>query len=917
MNELKIYSETPVNVYKNDELITNVDAFKLTSIKIEENEFYVRYEDKDDPKSSMSDKILFDKNFQDTVWQYLMLPIAKILTIKGEEDNYICVDNYGNEIYSSPHWIEINTDGCIINHNRSVFISRTGVVIKDLKNVCVFSRKRNQIFYLIRKYIYKQIDSTYIIDENGNTYSAFPFIYWEKIDEGLFCIEDKEGKHLIDCELKKVTHIIGHFNRGWAYKFGVLSNNSYPLEAYAIINKNGIEISLHEYQSFYFDGFEKANQANYFQEGRLLVLSSKGRGWGFLNEKGEECIKCKYHYAESFQNGVAKVRYNTEFGYINLNGELKINHNGSCMWLPNKYGWGWVIKDNFIKVQIDDKFGIINLDKEEIVSCIYDDIIQFDNVFLVKRKGLTGIINYSGNFVLEYNGVQVVAKNKYDWVYPFCEDYAIVEIDGQYGYIDLMGNEIVLYPIGTKVWNFSCQLAKVQYNNICYYVNSRGNIVITGIKKEAYWHHYSSDYFYREERVTVFFDDAGSFKNNLAWIKKDDKYGFINKWGNLIVPFIYDYADDFDKQFSSLAKVGIKQPDNNTLKYGFIDKSGEIVIPIEYDDITKGNEHNRLLPYFESNSKNLQIYKKDNLYGIINRKGDIIALSNYEEIVIFEDDIFILRDDKGFSTLIDTNLKEIVPWGEQNIERIDNYFIIGNSYCRTYNYYQQLINIKGEVLIKKDRWSIQKKANNKFLCKNWNTMKTYLFDLEKQEMVEWKEQKEQDKYYRKGEYKEKMAFVQSKEVRTHSILGHEFIVGGKYGFINEKGEEIVPCIYDTVLDFQEGLAAVKKDRFWGFIDKAGKEVIPLQYLRARSFSEGLAFVVDKGVKDLFINKQEEVVIDVRKEFNDYFDEVSDFKNGKATITRIQRIPRKDEVEYNYPLYKGARTIQDSSDPFAL
>lgn len=615
MNELKIYSETPVNVYKNDELITSVDAFKLTSIKIEENEFYVRYEDKDDPKSSMSDKILFDKNYYDVVWQYLILPMTKFFTIKGSWNNRICVDNYGNEIYTTPYNnIKINEDGCIIDGYRKALISRTGVVIKkDIVDAFFFLRKEKQTTYLIRAYEQNRYLATYLIDESGNILSHLPFYDAKKIDEGLFYIEDKEGKCLIDCELKKVTHIIGHFNGGWAYKFGLLSNNSYPLEAYAIINKNGVEIPLQEYQNFYFNGFENADQANYFQEGRLLVLSSRGRGWGFLNEKGEECIKCKYHYAESFQNGVAKVRYDTEFGYINLNGELKINYDGGCIWLPNKYGWGWIIKDNFIKVQIDDKFGIINLDKEEIVPCIYDDIIQLDNKFLVKRKDLTGIVNYSGKFMLEYNGVQVVAKNKYDWVYPFCEDYAIVEIDGQYGYINLKGNEIILYPVGTKVWNFSCQLAKVQYNNICYYVNSRGNVVITGIKKDAYWHHYSSDYFYREERIIVFFDDAGSFKNNLAWIKKDDKYGFMNKWGNLIVPFIYDYADDFDKQFLSLAKVGIKQADGNTLKYGFIDKSGEVVIPIKYDDITKGNEYDKqgkyYRPYFESNSKNLQISK--------------------------------------------------------------------------------------------------------------------------------------------------------------------------------------------------------------------------------------------------------------------------------------------------------------------
>lgn len=63
---------------------------------------------------------------------------------------------------------------------------------------------------------------------------------------------------------------------------------------------------------------------------------------------------------------------------------------------------------------------------------------------------------------------------------------------------------------------------------------------------------------------------------------------------------------------------------------------------------------------------------------------------------------------------------------------------------------------------------------------------------------------------------------------------------GKYGYINEKGREIIPCRYDNADDFQEnGLAAVAKktdqdaegEEFfqWGFINCEGEEVIPMQY----------------------------------------------------------------------------------------
>lgn len=51
----------------------------------------------------------------------------------------------------------------------------------------------------------------------------------------------------------------------------------------------------------------------------------------------------------------------------------------------------------------------------------------------------------------------------------------------------------------------------------------------------------------------------------------------------------------------------------------------------------------------------------------------------------------------------------------------------------------------------------------------------------------------------------------------------------KYGFINQKGEVVIPLDYDEIRSFHEGLAGVLKDGQWGFIDKSNKAVIDFQY----------------------------------------------------------------------------------------
>ena len=52
---------------------------------------------------------------------------------------------------------------------------------------------------------------------------------------------------------------------------------------------------------------------------------------------------------------------------------------------------------------------------------------------------------------------------------------------------------------------------------------------------------------------------------------------------------------------------------------------------------------------------------------------------------------------------------------------------------------------------------------------------------------------------------------------------------GKYGFIDEKGSLIIPCIYDDVSSFNEGLASVKRNGKYGFIDKKGNIIVPFIY----------------------------------------------------------------------------------------
>lgn len=89
---------------------------------------------------------------------------------------------------------------------------------------------------------------------------------------------------------------------------------------------------------------------------------------------------------------------------------------------------------------------------------------------------------------------------------------------------------------------------------------------------------------------------------------------------------------------------------------------------------------------------------------------------------------------------------------------------------------------------------------------------------------------------------------------------------------------------ERVLEFSEGLCAIKKDGKWGYMDKTGKIVIDCSFDEAKSFSEGLA-VVKKDGKCGYINNKGEVVIDFKYDSADSFS----FGYGVGYIGRRENI----------------------------
>ena len=145
------------------------------------------------------------------------------------------------------------------------------------------------------------------------------------------------------------------------------------------------------------------------------------------------------------------------------------------------------------------------------------------------------------------------------------------------------------------------------------------------------------------------------------------------------------------------------------------------------------------------------------------------------------------------------------------------------------------------------------------------------------------------------------------KIRKYDKLGsfHEGLAlvqrNGLWGYIDAKGDEVIPCIYKGTeygnygFDFSEGMAVIiDKNGKYGYINTKGEIVIKPQFQQAGSFSESVASVYLDG-KLNFIDKDGKYIEALSNKFIWDFNinrNLPQFKNGVCEV----HIPAKEPSE---------------------
>ena len=288
-------------------------------------------------------------------------------------------------------------------------------------------------------------------------------------------------------------------------------------------------------------------------------------------------------------------------------------------------GLAIVMKGDYYSGQ---KYGAIDKKGNEVIPCVYDLLRDFhEGLAAVKKDGKFGNRTYKYGFINTKG--EIIVPYVYDDVKDFSEGHAVVQKSTDhvlYGLIDSTGKQ-VLPCIYDGMENLSSGVTYAYNDKLKGFINSKGKIVLRPIDKydtygvfsegmckvgESY-EKYDSDmdvtmllercgFIDRTGKTVIrpYYDETLYFTDGLCAVKKDGKWGYVNKQGEVIVSLSYKYVHPFNEGTAAVMK------END--KYILIDKNGKQILPNEYEEA-------------HSFSEGLALVKKNGKWGFIDKNG--------------------------------------------------------------------------------------------------------------------------------------------------------------------------------------------------------------------------------------------------------------------------------------------------------
>jgi hypothetical protein len=432
--------------------------------------------------------------------------------------------------------------------------------------------------------------------------------------------------------------------------------------------------------------------------------------------------------------------------------------------LPCDYDLVSAMPHNMYRVLVDGKYGIVDAAGKPLLAIEYENVRFFSRqAAIVTVDGKDGIVSLTTG--------RTIIEPRYDYIgSPVPEGYAAVSIEGKWGAINLKGKEVVkcryayinrFYPacfVATDSAQWQALLGydgktiiPFKYNEITPYPESG----VAVVKRERHYGLVSiKPATAGKEILPCAYDQMNPPYKGVMVTRLNMAWGLTSITGNEVLNNQYEYVSEFTGKFARVCQQH---------RWGVVNLQGKTVIPVQYNylsDITPQGY--------------LTIINDMSLYGVVNLnlsdplKTPLVPFE-YPQLRDVSENLLAARTlDKG--------------WGVMNLKQK---IITQKGYSTIGNYHQgRAIACQGAT-----NYGVLDSLGNEISSFKYQEIGDYVYQAAIAKISEGK--------VLLGKDGKQISDIYESIAATPPYL---FIVQkqGKYGVINNKGDELVPCLFEQV-----------------------------------------------------------------------------------------------------------------------
>jgi len=376
-------------------------------------------------------------------------------------------------------------------------------------------------------------------------------------------------------------------------------------QGYKVIDVNGKEVLPNYYDSVYYDG-------NYY----YAKQEDEKERWSLFSKIGTKLTDQVMKHVLPVSGKRIMFEREEHWGLLNFDGTL-IAHPKYDTILPFRKRRALVKQLDFWGL-VDDQNQWIILPYEESLQYINDDLYVSTRGYHIKFfdrhgkhfKSITTSYSLLGEYILikgefgkygllDYSGNSITSI-AYDTITEISDSNLFsISIDGLNGVID--AQERVIVPVDSslqKIVGIAEGKIGVKIDDKYGFLNTSGQLIISN----------------RYDNIRLFSEGYAAYQLN-------DHWGFVDDRENLIIQPLYDDVFPFYKSVAAVKKNGL---------WGFINNDGDVLLDYQFSSIRK-------------TMSNKYIVTKNDKQGLIDENGKFLLLSKYQYLEDIGDEKVIVK----------------------------------------------------------------------------------------------------------------------------------------------------------------------------------------------------------------------------------------------------------------------------------